>query len=302
MRNIHIPSIVIALIISACGNGNNRSATLATTQTPEIDTPDVSAIDSVLYFADLEAEEVLKMMIPDSVPELKKVTVKTTFGDSTELLMDLNETSFYEIADVFYYNPVDGKPQSALVIFADYYGEHTDEGYRLSDSHGSGPAIFYGIYDYKENKGWYVVKKSNAAFNNAFKHYGQYGVIGDIGFIRSGKKRYALDFSGSGDGQGYTAQYISYYDIALEREVFSLSETTSNSGVALEEEAYAYSFSADFIESDNEYFDLKVSYQGTAYETNPDTDDEFAAPSVVPLQKTVMYSYEPRYKKYIVKK
>jgi len=228
--------------------------------------------------------------------------VKTTFGDSTELLMDLNGTSFYDIADVFYYNPVDGKPQNALVVFADYYGECTDDGYRLYDSHGQGPAIFYGIYGYKENQGWYMLKKSSTGFNSAFSNYGQYGNIGDIGLVRSGKQRYALDFSSTGYGQGYTGQYISYYDVELEREVFSLSETTSNSGAALEEEAYAYSFSADFIESDKEYFDLKVSYQGTTYETNADTDDEYAAPNVVPLQKTVMYCYEPRYGKYIVKK
>lgn len=257
--------------------------------------------DSTQYFTDLHSDEVVKSFLHDSVPKLKKVIIKSFIIDSISVWANPEGNTFYNIADVFPYNTIHEKPQNAIVVFAKYWGEKRDQDYKIYDSHASAPTLFYGIYAYQENKGWYLQKKSNEAFSNQFSHHGQYGMVGDIGLEQSGKKRYALNLSGEGTGQGYTGAGITYYDIALEKTVFDLNETTSNSGAVEEDEAFEFKFTARFIPSDKDFFDLEVNYEGTHYDERKGENDD--APSeVVPFKKKVIYHFDTMRGKYIESK
>ena len=253
--------------------------------------------DSTQYFRDLDSVEILKAMIYDSIPDPKKVIVKSLVISSMSAWTGKDETQFYNIAGVFPYHFKDKKPQNAVVVIAEYHGEKIGNSYEIMDDESSGPTLFYGIYAYKENKGWYLQKKCSKDFVERFWNFGYNGVMGDIDLVQVGKDQYGLALSSYYSGQGYESEGITFYDIGQEREIFGLSETTSNSGaVENEDEAYAFSFLCAFIPSDKDFFDMQVTYEGTH---DADSEDDDSMSKVEPFKKTVRYSYDKISGKYV---
>lgn len=276
MKSIFYP-LIMAVLLGAC----------QTKEKPNEETQATVAVDSTQYFADLHSDEVLKAMIKDDAPHPQKVIVSSFVIDSMSAWTD-GKNAFYNTVDVF---PFDSLNKKAVVVFANYWGEKQADHYKIEDNQNSGPTLFYGVYGYKENKGWYLLKKSNASFSEEYGNYGYNGMIGNIGLIQSGKERYALVFANTNYGEGYEVSGVSYYDITLGRSVFELSETTSNRETVAEDEAFEFSFSTQFIPSDKDYFDLEISYEGTHYA--PVKNEDYDAPSeIVPFKQKVIYRFD----------